>query len=260
MPKKFTFYAYRAVNDDNYHVENVNMANLEGAMLYLHHEVVFGGWRKFGINRIRRYRVTVKSTVDAFAQTAPGLPRGVRPQFMKFTAFDWGQIAYHPPGLPSVGCTSADIYNNFYKHAYGENVTYFSFPGRCYSRPFNGVNSKHEVFQMNHGPHAGQKTVCTQNARRHQGNFRYVNCKDNRCMAQEHGGECGTPDGSGWCTWSLYEIGSVTLSELDQGNSCFWDKKMDPVLNRERVQKLDQLFREKYPDIPGDIPAPKCGY
>ena len=42
--------------------------------------------------------------------------------------------------------------------------------------------------------------------------------------------------------------------------SCFWDERHDAQRNRERVKALDRKFREKYPQIPGDIPAPLCGW
>ena len=33
------YYLYRAANDENYKLENVNLANLPGVLTYLHHEV-----------------------------------------------------------------------------------------------------------------------------------------------------------------------------------------------------------------------------
>ena len=37
-------------------------------------------------------------------------------------------------------------------------------------------------------------------------------------------------------------------------------ERHDAQRNRERVKALDRKFREKYPQIPGDIPAPLCGW
>ena len=109
-------------------------------------------------------------------------------------------------------------------------------------------------------------------------------------MEEEPGGECEVPSGDGGlprdqrtrmlqspatdepqasgCTWHAIPIGEVLLSELEggpeaalqPGGQCFWKDHKDPVRNRERVQRLAAVFREKYPDIPDDIPAPRCPY
>jgi hypothetical protein len=225
----------------------------------------------------------------------------VRPQFMKFTAFDWGKIAWLPAGLPSVGCAAKDIYDNWYKHAYGPNATYYSLPGRCYQRPF--YSKDHETFAMTHGPLAEVELRCahtiedaeeretvmsclkekeapptfarqrslsnTTRRRADETDFhtcdgtdgtQYVLCKDDQCLREVKGGECDAPDGSHTCTWRADLIGFVTLDDLegrsDHGlnrrsleSSCFWDGKDDPVRCKERVQRLDQLFRMKYPEV-----------
>ena len=46
--------------------------------------------------------------------------------------------------------------------------------------------------------------------------------------------------------------------ELDGSGSCFWASINDPELNAERAVALDNLFRRKYPSIPGDMPPPNC--
>ena len=53
--------------------------------------------------------------------------------------------------------------------------------------------------------------------------------------------------------------GSTGLNQREY-KSCFWDERHDAQRNRERVKALDRKFREKYPQIPGDIPAPLCGW
>ena len=321
-PKRVTFYAYRATNEESYRLENVNMASIEGVLAYLSQEVVGmnGNWadRKFGIDRIRRYRITMKSTTEAFDTTDAGwpstLPADVRPQFMRYVAFDFGQIAWEPPGLPSVGCAVNEVYKNFYQHAYGENATYFSLPGRCYHRKFLTNNT----WTPSYGDYEGVKTACVDtiedpfdrgNASAcvsrfdagdaipeeclrwqpdpiHSGDNvpRYVLCKDEDCLAREKGGECMAPDGDlddsdddlgghpkeeiSGCTWNAVPIGEVTLDELEgmpearsqPGGQCFWKNHKDPLRCHERVQRLAALFRNKYPDIPDDMPSPKCPY
>ena len=99
-------------------------------------------------------------------------------------------------------------------------------------------------------------------------------------LAAEPGGECAhlrEVDGDADCTWHAEPLGHVTLDELMETEgivdhrgstglnqreykSCFWDERHDAQRNRERVKALDRKFREKYPQIPGDIPAPLCGW
>ena len=125
-----TYYAYRATNKDDFPIENVNLANLEGIMMYLQHEVISqdgkGSYRKFNIDRIRRYRISMKSTTQVLSlkPTDVNWPTGVKPQYTTFSAFDWGQIAQRNSGLPSVGCGSTEIrrWGIYDNQAYGDNV------------------------------------------------------------------------------------------------------------------------------------------
>ena len=139
---------------------------------------------------------------------------------------------------PSVGCAKSEI-SRFYDHAYGDDVMYFSLPGPCATKPYAE--------------------------------------KSDACRAADPGGECAHPDGGAHCTWHAEPLGHVTLDELMETEgivdhrgstglnqreykSCFWDERHDAQRNRERVKALDRKFREKYPQIPGDIPAPLCGW
>lgn len=50
-------------------------------------------WRKFGITKINRYRVTIKATDTAFRSWDPDLPPDIPGhQFSRYVAFDWGQV------------------------------------------------------------------------------------------------------------------------------------------------------------------------
>lgn len=100
-------------------MENVNLANLPGILTYLQEEVVgecsrqHCGKMKFGITRVGRYRITMYSTQEAYHAYDVNhvLPPGAGHQFARFTAFDFGRIAWEPKGLPSVGCASKEIYD-----------------------------------------------------------------------------------------------------------------------------------------------------
>ena len=42
---------------------------------------------------------------------------------------------------------------------------------------------------------------------------------------------------------------------------CFWDGRADPDKNLQRLARVRQLFKTKYPEIsPADLPAPACGW
>ena len=202
-PRTHTLMMYRAVASDGekYHMENVNLASLAGVLAYVHHEVICNGGcpeRKFKINHIQRYRVTMKSTWAAYdaCATHPGTceyspePWGALSvadgspghQFMRFVAFDEGQRAWDPPGLPSVGCSTHEIKHTFYNHGYGPTATYYSLPGRCSSRTWSE--------------------------------------RDSRCMESDPGGECAAAsdvqDEATSCTWHAERLGEVWLDELTQ--------------------------------------------
>jgi len=71
-----TFYLFRAQNDeDKFAFGNVNVANLPGVMWYLNNEVMPRCPKRYGISRIRRYEITMKTTPELFAR---GMNFGVR--------------------------------------------------------------------------------------------------------------------------------------------------------------------------------------
>lgn len=304
-PEAITYYAYRATNADSVPAENINLANLEGIMMYLHHEVIWdekGSRRKFGIDRVRRYRVSMKPTRDAFnGRGGRGWPQDVRPQYTTFSAFDYGMMANPARGVPSVGCGSSEIrgWGVYSGQTYGENVTYYSLPGKCYSRPID--SPLHKTMPMTHGDYAHKDRTCVSRIQDSeeraamsaclQGNAPpttrralddhvlscnapdanplYILCKDGQCSGKEPGGMCGNPPRGDWgCTFSAAEIGYIMIDDLEgkpdsysqPGGVCFWDGKNDPVRARERTLRLAQLFQQKYPDIPGDMPGPKCPF
>jgi len=103
--------------------------------------------------------------------------------------------------------------------------------------------------------------------------------KSLECKRGQPGGLCqGVPTGTGTCTWSYTEAGAVTLNELegitnytafkeaggeeynmelDKGvNMDFWDNRVGKKASAARIEKLDALFVEKYPDMPSDKKLP----
>merc|ERR1719419_1338007 len=105
------------------------------------------------------------------------------------------------------------------------------------------------------------------------------NLRSLECNGDQPGGLCqGVPTGSGTCTWSYTDAGVVTIDELegianytafkelggeeynmqlDTGiNMTFWDDRGGKKASAARVEKLDALFKKKYPDMPTDKDPP----
>lgn len=187
----FTFYMYRVQSAQTYDPENQNMANLAGALWYLHNEIVWHtGLQRSGTyfadpkTRIERFKVSTKATqplvdlgmnfgpVDAFDLTRCTGPY----QCENFKTFgytvgceDWNGGAASFPHQQWVG-------KNMYPGA-----KWYSLPGPC---PSAGI---------------GSKTAA--------------------CVRQEPGGACrGTdtmPTGSGDCTYVYEKMGEIAIDDLE---------------------------------------------
>eukprot|EP00927_Polykrikos_kofoidii_P081758 TRINITY_DN7956_c0_g2_i2.p1 TRINITY_DN7956_c0_g2~~TRINITY_DN7956_c0_g2_i2.p1 ORF type:complete len:369 (-),score=14.96 TRINITY_DN7956_c0_g2_i2:395-1501(-) len=205
----FTFYMYRAQNDNNYPPLNVNTATLGGILWYLHNEIVNTcesggtrgivgekvefGYRRFKIRRILRYKVTTKATEPLYRR---GMNFGTR------VAFDSGKNtgswevskdtrrAYEKYGF-HVGCNvlgqgpyplcdgHSDRGEGFCPISYPKPIWY-SLPGQC---PSEDLSSKTDM-----------------------------------CKNQEPGGFCrGTPTGQGNCTYTYEPAGVLQEGLLGVG-------------------------------------------
>jgi len=72
----YTFYLYRAQNDESrWTLGDVNIANLPGVLWYLSNEVMPRCPKRYGISRIRRYKITTKASPELYAR---GMNFGVR--------------------------------------------------------------------------------------------------------------------------------------------------------------------------------------
>ncbi|CAK0794477.1 unnamed protein product [Prorocentrum cordatum] len=63
-PPTIKFYMYRASSSSSFPLSNVNTGDLAGVMWYLHNEIVGSPHRKYGIDRIRRYKMTFRPVVE----------------------------------------------------------------------------------------------------------------------------------------------------------------------------------------------------
>eukprot|EP00931_Biecheleriopsis_adriatica_P102261 TRINITY_DN77253_c0_g1_i1.p1 TRINITY_DN77253_c0_g1~~TRINITY_DN77253_c0_g1_i1.p1 ORF type:complete len:481 (+),score=67.59 TRINITY_DN77253_c0_g1_i1:77-1519(+) len=253
-----SFYVYRATSGRSFPMENVNTANAAGVMWYLHNEVVRWVPRRFGIDRIIRFKVHYRAPQPLFDK---GMNFGVR------YAFDSGKCT--GPGDCDkelgkygnfVGCNL--VYDfptyQFKDGKYYPSPTWYSFPGDCSDQDYH---------------HQTQE-----------------------CKASKPGGACsGTPTGTGDCTYSFEPAGFVMLDDVvglkdyqsfihsggreyvagfgvSQGicrhhhETCdkgihldFWDWKHSEKYNKKRVEKLLQTFKEKYPGQE-DLPEVPCDF
>lgn len=220
--KLLTFYMYRAQNDQNFVLENVNAANLEGAMWYLQNEVVsgvYGAGMKFGITRIRRIKIQMKATQPLLDE---GMNFGVRVAFDSGQCtgpncdFDWKKYGFN------VGCNNLGDFPFPKYDTYYDGGIWYSLPGPCPSKTYLD--------------------------------------KPAACRASEPGGRCASPSGSGDCTWSYEDAGEIGLEPLYAGYSGyheFWANPNDSAANAKKVSVARALFAEKYGDDP---PVPACDF
>jgi len=268
-----TYYVYRAQGPKgpygDYPVDNVNVASLGGAMWYLHDEVVkdcwFGGKRgsrRFGISRLRRFKLTTKATqplidkgmnygiLTAFDNgESTGWERGWHYGSGWKYVFEWNRHGYY------VGCNNLGNWphdENVFKRARNyPNAIWYSLPGPC-----------------------------------PQMNFR---AETRDCKLNYPGGKCDSPTGQGNCTYSVEEAGEIDLDELvgitpkwpsreefckqggyegdgaRQANGHkidFWNNIWDKNANARRVKAALDMFDKKYPDMPKseDMQPPPCDF
>jgi len=253
------FYIYRAMSDTSFAPENVNAANAEGVMWYLHNEVVIFTPRKFSISRIVRFKVQYRAPQPLHDK---GMDFGVR------YAFDSGKCT--GPGNCNadfskygyfVGCNKVYQYPTYqfadakYYDTDEGSPTWYSLPGPC-----NGHDFRHHTA---------------------------------KCVNQNPGGACaGTPTGKGDCTYTYEPAGEVRVDDIvgisdyvafartggreyipglgsnhcrsrywcDKGiHTTFWNWKHSKKYNKMRVDRLKATFKEKYPDDK-ELPDVPCDF
>mmetsp|Transcript_74219 Transcript_74219/g.187620 ORF Transcript_74219/g.187620 Transcript_74219/m.187620 type:complete len:230 (-) Transcript_74219:110-799(-) len=226
-------------------------------MWYLHNEVVPSVPRKFGVTRILRYMVTMQNTQE-FYGTYPK-------QFGPFVAFDsgmctvpncdqtWKKLGFNL-GCQPLNSSRVAYFSPFTTHFGGRHCApqcndalWYSFPGPCPSKDHKG--------------------------------------KTEECKQQMPGGRCsdisllGKPDSE--CTYYTEKAGEVRLDDLvgikdyqnwwalehnkeyvwetDKGvGTDFWDSRTDAKRCSERMDKLQDLFWRKYPEMPITYGEPPC--
>jgi len=219
-----SFYMYRAQDDQNYLLENVNTATLAGVMWYLEKEVVRGYCpRHYNITRILRIRVTVQQ------------PPGLQHNFSRFVAFDKAKCttpgcdAYFQQHGYSVGCQRQ------LGTPYSPNPVWYSLPGSCPSVDYRA------------------KTAVCRAAQ-----------PGGRCAAPTGAKDCtwSLQDAGEISLSELEGIPDYKTFCAAGGNEyliSFWDGRGSPAFNEARIKKAKGLFQSKFPDLP-DLPDPECDW
>lgn len=220
-----TFYMYRVQSDETYPFENVNAANVPGVLWYLEKEVERSQCpRKYDITRILRFLVTVHP------------PKSYAYNFGKFVAFDGG-VCTTPTCMKGYNKTGYIVGCQNQTGVPYQNAVWYSLPGPC-------------------------PTIALEDRHAHSCKHRYP------------GGMCSHPNGENDCTWHAEPAGEVSLSEVegiaDYNDFCanhgneytipFWDGRGVAASNQQRIDKVSQIFKSKFPSMPHDLPEPSCDW
>uniref|UniRef100_A0A7S4VE85 Uncharacterized protein n=1 Tax=Alexandrium monilatum TaxID=311494 RepID=A0A7S4VE85_9DINO len=245
---KTVFYMYRAQSSHDYPPVNINTADLGGVLWYLHNEVVRVTPRKFHISRILRFKVTVKGTAALRHETSH--------EFGPFVAFDSGKCT-----VP----TCDQIWNRF---GFVVGCQVIGAGAATYSRqkPCNPATCQGGIWYSLPGPCPSL-------------DFR---SKSRSCKAGLPGGECGSSNvtGKASCTYHAEQAGWVDANEFmfinnytafiaegrreydpntDRGvRFSFWDGMRDQRRCIWRMNRLQLLFKRKYPEMPALLDPPPC--
>jgi hypothetical protein len=279
-PKPVTFYVYRASGDTDYPLENVNVGDLPGVMWYLHNEIVGAPVRKYGIDRIRRYKVKMRPVVEFWNVH--------HTYFGPFMAYDMARCetpsckeVYRAYGY-MIGCQPVTAGRSGYE-AREETMSekacsdpeisckspiWYSLPGAC---PLKKI-SRQAIYdhQKDHGidNHVSHDMVANSTDEE----------KTDECRATEPGGRCeGEPTGAPDCVYSVEDAGEISIDELagtlpsfsewfintsvtreysthtDKGIGCsFWNGRDDKEKCMGRLTGAFAMFEQKHgldPDL-----------
>jgi len=264
---------YRATSAAEYPLENVNTADLAGVLWYLHREVIVSTPRKYSIDRIRRFKVSVKNTQEFFNVHHRGFGAFLAFDAAKCTTPVCGQV-FKQYGF-IVGCQVLDPKVAAYR---AKSVTswanckpgacnlpvWYSLPGPC---PVMGLDQE-DIIQKTGQDFTGLDVYAK---------------KTPKCLKDLPGGRCDKTTGAPDCTYSVTEAGHIMLDELvgignyedwwrnkhnkeyvgklDAGvGTHFWDGKHDLGKCAKRVEAVHKLFKQKFPDMPESLPEPPCDF
>jgi len=245
-PRLQTFYVYRALKEEENLTSNFDAMSMSGILYHLQ-TAVLGCPRTGEITRIKRLKVTMKNTPEAY--------RTFKTQFAPLLAYRNQQ------------CISPSCEQSFQSRGYAVGCLVQERGQPCYLKEDCSSDSLHYSFP---GP-------CPLSA---------AGAKTEECLAQYPGGLCDEPTGTDNCTFHVEDAGTVTLDELSGRNASqslqdwcaagnlewdpatdrgvgmnFWNGLHNDPLRKERMYKLGYLFWKKYPSFPKRLSDPRgCRY
>lgn len=227
------FYMYRAQDDANYTLENVNTADLAGVLWYLHNEVMVLCPRKYSIVRVRRLKVTA-----------------LKP-FAPFVAFDKGR------------CTAGTCEDVWMKYgfrvgcqklfsAYSEDGHWFSLPGRCPAKEYSEKTDACKEAKPGSWLAGGGCDLDSVKKRKGQCSWHVEDAGEVR-IDEVTGISKYFPDYGTFCARGGHEYDKPQ----DKGVLLnFWDGFTDKDKCAWRLQQFQDAFKTKYPTMPADLPPP----
>jgi hypothetical protein len=234
-PPVYTFYMYRVSGDTNWPIENVNAASLGGVLWYLHNEVIVERPRKFGITRMRRYKVQVAGT-QALARL--NMTFGVR------FAYDTQKCTGAGPWASEEEC---DKQFEKYGHFVGCNsLGSYPFPTAAKGYPCHYPDAVWYSLSKGglcEGTPTGEEN-CT---------YSFEESGD-IAIDEFVGIENYASLGPGWKEYDVNQ---------DHGfGFTWWDHKYDDWACRQRWESVREFWSRRYPDTPTDedLPAPSCDF
>jgi hypothetical protein len=281
---------YRAQSEATYSLENINTADLAGVLWYLHNEVIVAQPRKYKIDRIRRYKVTVKNTWEFW--------NAHKRQFSAFVAYDAARCStpvckdiYNQYGF-IVGCQIQDLSVAAYLSPNQTNWNCEKGSDECYPPVWWSLPGPCPAMGMSNEKIAANKI-----------GFDVSAYKSEECTKKMPGGHCDKATGAPDCTYSYEEAGEIFLDELagiddydnfwnysytkclqdkaqhvpganescvqnreydvatDEGiGTIFWNGKLDKEKCAARMEAVRQLFKMHFPDFPADLDEPACEF
>jgi hypothetical protein len=275
----FTFYAYRAQNENTYPPENVNLASLGGVLWYIHNELINHcatergngefGFRRFKTARILRYKITMKATQPLYE---------LGMNFASRVAFDFGKntgawehfrdaVSYFKFGY-NVGCnvvgegpyplcpSGQGKWENFCPIEY-TTAYWYSFPGKCPTADLQGKTPLCE----SELPGGACKTVPTGqgNCTYHWEDAGWINMDDLSGITAKYGSHYE------FCKANCLEYNKFDTkpgaNDRDQGRCIsFWnDRKNRQACDRRQQAVLNEFFK-KYPTMPRELAPPVCDF
>jgi len=243
IPQILSFYIYRAKSRQMYQDTNVNGGNLAGVMWYIHNEVMDSSCpRKFEIDRIVRYKLTMKATQALYDK--------YKINFDLYRQFDKGKCTHAQceQTFEEIGYAVGCIKNDVNVANYTPSPVWYDLPGPCPSKEWD---QKTEVCMNNepggecpaHSPVTGEPD-CT---------WKLVNA--GHVMLDELS---GIESYEQFCDEGKKEY--VRANDTGVGFH-FWDGKHNAAMCTTRMNLVQMKFKEKYPYLPLHLGEPECdGY